>query len=92
MATLAQSPVMAGEWAGELAGGYGYSPRPSRSLVVVGVFVLIGDSGGWWPASSGMRRWYLRPHPSKGEGRGGSGWSRLTWVTWRLGLLSQLAG
>jgi len=32
---------------------------------------------------SDMRRWYLRPHPSKGEGRGGVGWTWVTWVTWR---------
>ena len=42
------SPVMAGEWAGELAGGYGYSPGPSRSLIV-----------GVGPPRC---RWRLRPH------------------------------
>jgi len=76
MATLARSPVMGGEWAGELAGGYGYSPGPSCSLV-----------GGWAiPQSWFCRCSHLSPsHSSLVRVR----WP-LTWVA-VLALRSRLA-
>ena len=61
MATLARSPVMGGEWAGELAGGYGYVVLPLLTFVpfpfVVGSCPLAidvgGRSGAPFPLSSG---------------------------------------
>ena len=69
--SICRGREVGGQWVGELAC---WAAHPGAFLpFVISVWRLCPRRRWWWlvACGSGMRRWYLHPHPSKGEGSGG---------------------
>jgi len=64
---------LGGQWG---PAGWGCSPWALLSVfVIIGVLVLVGESGGWWPAVRACDGGIYAHIPRKGRGEVESGWS-----------------